>query len=86
MNKEERQNNGNKKLFKTIDDFADEKLNKKSSEDEDTISQDNFANLNQNRKNLNKLYEIKPTENLTFKETAPTKKTKANLIRKLKIT
>jgi len=30
MNKEERQNNGNKKLFKTIDDFADEKLNKKS--------------------------------------------------------
>ena len=76
MNNEESQNNGNKKLFKTIDDFADEKLNKKSSEDEDTISQENFTNLNQNRKNLNKLYEIKPTENLTFKETAQTTKSK----------
>ena len=76
MNKEERQNNGNKKLAKTIDDFADEKLNKKNSEDEDTISQENFENLNQNRKNLNKLYEIKATENLSFKETAPTTKSK----------
>ena len=76
MNKEERQNNGNNKLAKTIDDFADEKLNKKNSEDEDTISQENFENLNQNRKNLNKLYEIKATENLSFKETAPTTKSK----------
>ena len=76
MKKVENQKNGERKLFEAIEDFVDEKLNKKSSEIEDTITQENFANLNQNRKNGNKLNEIKQGENLTYKETAPTTNTK----------
>lgn len=76
MKKVESQKDGNKKLFEALEDFVDEKLNKKGLEVEDTIIQENFANLNQNRKNGNKLDEIKQAENLTFKETAPTTNTK----------
>ena len=79
MKKVESQKDGNKKLFEAIEDFVDEKLNKKSSEVEDTITQENFANLNQNRKNGTKLNEIKQEENLTYKETAPTTKTKTKI-------
>lgn len=65
MKKVESQKDGERKLVEDIEDFADEKLNKKSSEVEDTITQENFENLNQNRKNGNKLNEIKQAENLT---------------------
>ena len=76
MKKVENQKNGERKLVEAIEDFVDEKLNKKSPEVDDTIIQENFANLNQNRKNGNKLNEIKQAENLTYKETAPTTNTK----------
>ena len=64
MKKVENQKDGERKLVEAIEDFVDEKLNKKSSEVEDTITQENFANLNQNRKNGTKLNEIKQEENL----------------------
>jgi hypothetical protein len=76
MKKVESQKDGERKLVEAIEDFVDEKLNNKGPEVEDTIIQDNFANLNQNRKNGNKLNEIKQGENLTYKETAPTTNTK----------
>ena len=87
MKKVESQKDGERKLVEAIEDFVDEKLNKKSPEVDDTIIQENFANLNQNRKNGNKLNEIKQPENLTYKETAPTKtpKSKPNLLRKIGI-
>ena len=80
MKKVESQKDGNKKLFEAIEDFVDEKLNNKGPEVENTIIQDNFANLNQNRKNGNKLNEIKQAENLTRKQHQPqTPKSKPNL-------
>ena len=74
-------------MVEAIEDFVDEKLNNKGPEVDDTIIQENFANLNQNRKNGNKLNEIKQAENLTYKETAPTTNTqiKQNLVRKIGI-
>ena len=75
MKKVENQKDGERKLVEAIEDFVDEKLNKKSPEVDDTIIQENFANLNQNRKNGNKLNGIKQAENLTYKETAPTTNT-----------
>ena len=74
MKKVESQKDGERKLVEAIEDFVDEKLNNKGPEVDDTI-QENFANLNQNRKNGNKLNEIKQAENLTYEETAPTTNT-----------
>ena len=79
MKKVENQKDGERKLVEAIEDFVDEKLNNKGPEVEDTITQENFANLNQNRKKGNKLNEIKQTENLTYKETAPTTNTKTKI-------
>ena len=87
MDLEKMQNEVKKQIAIELDEFYDEKLKEKMSDekldDKDITIQKNFDNLNHNHKKVKIYPENQSTENNSYKKTASTTKTKTdNIIRK----